>query len=99
MGDKSLTGLAKEHRFPLYPCSCMSEEPDCLCGTASEERALRYIAAVPCPPMTAEQRAWCRAEILSVEGYDHVADDISDSELAETVMHAWTDYCRDKGMI
>jgi hypothetical protein len=50
--------------------------------------------------MTPEQREWCLEEIGSVEGYDraeHVED--SDSDLASTVLCAWTDYCRDKGMI
>lgn len=101
--------LAVEHRFPQYPCLCVFEEESCLCGTESEERALRFIArgergaryapCVPLAPMSAEQRAWCIAEILSVEGYDKVAEDITDSELAETVLNAWTDYCRDKGML
>jgi hypothetical protein len=50
--------------------------------------------------MTDEQREWCLDEIGGIEGYDrdeHVQD--SDVTLAWTVLHAWVDYCRDKGML
>lgn len=51
------------------------------------------------PPMTPEQREWCLSEIDQVEGYeraDHEAS--SDEALADAVLAAWTDFCRDKGM-
>jgi hypothetical protein len=50
--------------------------------------------------MTPEQREWCLNEIGQIEGYErdeHIPD--SDADLARTVLHAWTDYCRDKGLL
>lgn len=72
----------------------------CACGP--EERVLRAYAdsTLTLPPMTDEQREWCLDEIGGIEGYDrdeHVQD--SDVTLAWTVLHAWVDYCRDKGML
>jgi hypothetical protein len=52
------------------------------------------------PPMTIDQILWCLKEIDSVEGHsddDHLKD--TDAELARGVINAWTDYCRDKGLI
>jgi hypothetical protein len=73
----------------------------CICG--DEERVLRgYTRKQPgLIPMTVEQREWCVENIVSVEGYDDRAEyaSLPDSELASTVLSAWTDYCRDKGMM
>jgi hypothetical protein len=74
----------------------------CACICPEQERALRaYASRFPAPPeMTADQRKWCLAEIGSVEGWrreDNVAD--TDPVLARAVLDAWTDYCRDKGLL
>lgn len=83
----------------VHVACCMGDE-DCVCG--SEERVLRgYIRNdAHLHPMTAEQRKWCLAEIGSVEGYERSQYAThSDSDLASTVLRAWTDYCRDKGLL
>jgi hypothetical protein len=50
--------------------------------------------------MTPSQRAWCLDEIGSVEGYKRADfEDYNDSDLARAVLHAWNDYCRDKGLL
>lgn len=71
----------------------------CVCGPM--ERSLRgWIAGRIETPMTTEQREACLDEIGRVEGYvraDHEAED--DAQLARTTLSAWTDYCRDKGLI
>ena len=72
----------------------------CACG--AEERVLRgYIDGLQSLAlMTVAQREWCLDEIGQVEGYrrsEHEQD--SDADLASTVLHAWTDYCRDKGLL
>jgi len=70
----------------------------CVCGAT--EKALRGWANKRLTtPMTQEQREWCLAEIGSVEGYtakDYIKCD--DDHLALSVLTAWMDYCRDKGM-
>lgn len=71
----------------------------CMCSAA--ERAVRAFAYCrPADVMTPEQRRWCLDEIAAVEGFrreDHDADD--DMDLARCVLDAWTEYCRDKGLI
>jgi hypothetical protein len=50
--------------------------------------------------MTMDQRAWCVAQIESVEG--HKADGhepLTDSDLASGVLEAWADFARDKGLL
>lgn len=72
----------------------------CACGP--DERVLRAYAdgLSFLPPMTAEQKNWCLDEIGSVEGYDRLDYEFyQDQDLAHTVLRAWTDYCRDKGML
>lgn len=89
--------------FPEMPCACLIEEDQrngsCMCMQA--ERALRHIAAGNGPPMTAEQRAWCIREVVSVEGYSEsdANEQTTDKDLAHNVLCAWVDYCRDKGML
>lgn len=81
------------------PC-CMGDCSVCVCGTASNERALRgYLSDDNLPAMTKEQRKFCLDEIGRVEGYN--ADDYrgcNDKELANAVLCAWLDYARDKGL-
>ncbi len=72
----------------------------CLCGPA--ERVLRAYAdaELGLPPMTPEQREWCLTEIDSTEGNsrkNHTND--TDPQLALSVLSAWVDYCRDKGLL
>ena len=81
-------------------CCFAGEESGCVCGP--QERVLRaYIDSEPgLQAMTPEQRIWCLLEIDQIEGHDrkdHEAD--SDPQLARSVLSAWMDYCRDKGMI
>lgn len=83
------------------PC-CMGAGSTKPCVCSREERILRgYIGGYGnLPPMTAEEREWCLSEIDRVEGHsrkDHVDDD--DSSLASGVFSAWTDYCRDMGLL
>lgn len=81
------------------PCVCQMEG-SCLC--TSEERVLRmYGSRSPkLPPMTPEQREECLSEIGRVEGYDRRDyEKRDDSQLANGVLCAWTDYCRDKGLM
>lgn len=89
---------------PYVPVECLcytqGQCMPCVCGFT--ERALRAwkSGSLNIDPMTPEQREWCLKEIESIEGYsreDSVSAD--DSQLANTVLSAWTDYCRDKGMI
>lgn len=83
----------------LDPGGCPCDMPSCLCNP--EERTLRCIAAgTHGLAMQDGQRQECLREIGSVEGYSK--DDYagaSDRDLARGVLHAWADYCRDKGMM
>lgn len=81
----------------IVPC-CMGDD-GCVCG--KEERVLRgYVRQYPkLEPMNTEQREWCLSEIDSIEGYDRKdCENYTDSDLANTVLAAWMDYCRDKGL-
>jgi hypothetical protein len=50
--------------------------------------------------MTPEQRAWCLDEIGSIEGYNRADyEGETDGNLARTVLSAWLDLCRDKGLV
>jgi hypothetical protein len=78
--------------IPDVPCQGC-DETGCWCGLT--EKALRAGVA-----LTPEQREWCLNEIGSVEGYkrsDHEAED--DKQLGRSVLSAWVDYCRDKGLM
>lgn len=49
--------------------------------------------------MTPEQREWCLSEIDNVEGYERSNyATLPDDLLANGVLCAWMDYCRDKGL-
>lgn len=89
--------------WPQANC-CMAddgpaEEHGCACP--AEERALRgWQDGQKMPPMTPEQREYCLEQIGQVEGYrreDYEAE--ADPDLARGVLNAWTDYCRDKGLL
>jgi hypothetical protein len=81
-------------------CMCLApaeqEESGCLCTL--EERALRHCIAGKAT-LTPEQRKYCHDQIVAVEGYSEDDTAHDDVELCCTVLHAWTDYCRDKGML
>ncbi|ACL58504.1 hypothetical protein [Methylobacterium nodulans] len=88
------------------PCRCpgMGYDPDLgldLCACIAAEKALRaYRDRRHLPPMTDEQRAWCLSEIERAEGYEracHASE--TDNELAGTVLCAWLDFARDKGLV
>jgi len=80
-------------------CWCYGDASDgCACGP--EEKALRIIAGGKAGAMSAGDREWCLDEIAKVEGYsraDHL--DEPDHLLANSVLSAWTDFCRDKGLL
>ena len=78
-------------------CQCGDDLPGCVC--MPEEKALRAIMAGRYRPMTQAERDWCRDEIASVEGYTAAHAEGSDADVARMVLNAWTDYCRDKGML
>lgn len=78
------------------PCQCVGHPlaaDECICPAT--ERMLRRGG-----PFTAAQREWCLNEIGRVEGFrreDHIDED--DKQLGRSVISAWTDYCRDKGLM
>lgn len=82
-------------------CEFYGPEAEFGCECGPVERALRaWKEKRHTATMTPAQREWCLSEIASVEGYerkDHEAE--TDADLASTVLHAWTDYCRDKGLL
>lgn len=80
-------------------CMGTMHSDGCACGP--EERALRgWIAGRSTQPMTAAQREYCFAEIERVEGYTRAEyEGADDALLARGVLDAWTDYCRDKGLL
>lgn len=79
------------------PCCEGPDEPGCACGF--QERALRAVIAGQYRPMTPDERAWCKQEITSVDGYTEKDAEGDDPEVARTVLRAWSDYCRDKGLL
>ncbi len=84
--------------WPITPC-CTEDYPACICGV--EERALRgWISGDTKQAMTPEQREYCLREIEQIEGYERKdGDGLDDAALARLVISAWTDYCRDKGLL
>jgi hypothetical protein len=88
------------HCFPQQEREAQSRgTTHCVCGES--EKALRgWIGGRITEPMTHEQREWCLREIESVEGYDRRDyKDATDAQLASSVLTAWMDYCRDKGLL
>lgn len=83
---------------PEGPCCLGAGNEGCL-GCLKEERALREISAGLYRPMTQAERDFCKREIAAVEGYSESDADGTDADVARTVLHAWTDYCRDKGAL
>lgn len=92
--------------WPITRC-CMTPfdhkppgEDDEPCACLPLERALRGWIRRDLPPMTPEQREACLSEIDRVEGHsrDHYQG-ADDATLASGVLSAWTDFCRDKGLL
>lgn len=84
--------------FTRLPCICFGKLEEC--GCSDGEMALRhYGRGSQMPPMTVEQREWCIRQIEQVEGFEGAAYERStDADLASTVLEAWLEYCRDKGL-
>lgn len=92
-------------RMPLLaaaaPAHCLCGGPaPCVCLAA--ERALRWFADGLSPlPMTRAQREECMREIAAAEGAERYIRDAyvraSDSELANAVLRAWSEFCRAQG--
>ncbi|TGV15796.1 hypothetical protein EN816_00660 [Mesorhizobium sp. M8A.F.Ca.ET.173.01.1.1] len=84
-------------KWPYATC-CTGDDAHCVCGDM--ERSLRGWKRGALPKMTQDQREACLAEIGHVEGYDiNEHRDETDAELANTVLRAWIDYARDKGLL
>lgn len=99
-----MTTATAEITWPVATC-CLDKEDQaeigCPCGEQSAERALRgFKRGEFLQAMTREQREFCLRELEQIEGYsrdEHATD--SDQDLAGTVLSAWVDYCRDKGLM
>jgi hypothetical protein len=90
--------LPKDELFSDFaPCCQGPEAGVCACGF--QERALRAVIAGEYRPMSQPERDWCKQEIAHVEGYSESDAEGSDADVARTVLHAWTDYARDKGLL
>jgi hypothetical protein len=76
----------------------ISHELQCA-GCPKEERALRAIIGGSYRPMTQAERDYCKREITSVEGYTEADAEGTDADVARTVLNAWRDYARDKGLL
>lgn len=86
-----------------------ADEPHCYCWDVSmcqqcvctdAEKMLRVIADNEVSPLTPEEKQECFAEIDKVEGYSSsLVANGSDQQIARTVLAAWADYARDKGML
>ena len=84
----------------LDPGGCPCQwQGGCVCMPV--ERVLRaYMAKLPMPALSPAHREACLVEIDMVEGYDRKDyEQEEDAGLARGVIHAWTDYCRDKGLL
>lgn len=55
----------------------------------------------PAPEPIQDFMFWCRQEYASYEGnsFEDTSSVKSPYKLAEMVYQAWTDYCRDKGLL
>ena len=83
---------------PEAPC-CLGPNHEGCPGCPKEERALRAICSDRYRAMTPAERDYCKRQIASVEGYSEADAEGSDADVARTVINAWRDYCRDKGLL
>jgi hypothetical protein len=79
-------------------CGCLPPEYSETCICDRLERIVRAHIGAALAPMTEAQRAWCVAEIRSIEGWSDYQLPVKDSVLARDVLSAWNDYVRDKGL-
>jgi len=82
---------------------CCYEGSGCPCVCLHGERVLRAISNEGIEyKMTAKQRDWCVSEIVHC-CEDHEPENVyrsmSDVSLANAVLLAMADYCRDKGLL
>ena len=83
-------------------CPCYQDPTWCVC-TATERVLRLYASTTPhtLPPLTEDQRAACVAEIVQFsEGArreNHAGD--TDQVLCKSVLFAYQEYCRDKGLL
>jgi hypothetical protein len=86
--------------LPHVACECWDlEDGDSSCVCGASERVLRAIHRGQVK-LTDDQREWCLSEIAAVEGYTRAEYAMADdATIAHGVMCAWTDYCRDKGLL
>lgn len=79
------------------PC-CYGNEG---CVYSDMEQAMRaWSGGASMPAMTPEQREHCLDKIGRVEGYVRAEyKGFPDRDIASGVLSAWTDYCRDKGLL
>ena len=87
--------------WPVAGCCMTGGEATIGCLCPPVERALRgWSSGKLTVPMTKNQREYCLKEIAMVEGHtreEHEQD--NDRQLALSVIDAWVDYSRDKGML
>ncbi|MFC4172668.1 hypothetical protein ACFOYU_11445 [Microvirga sp. GCM10011540] len=90
-----------DHLAERVGCICFPGDAMCACPDHEQVlRAYAYVEEPSLPPMNMDQRAWCIAQIESVEG--HSADGHeppTDRDLASRVLEAWADFARDKGLL
>lgn len=84
----------------ISSCVCLEPEFAGACVCDELERFLRAHASATFhpAPMTEAQRAWCFAEIRSIEGWSDYQMPVKDSVLASDVLSAWRHYAQDKGL-
>lgn len=80
------------------PCFGTGYVGACVCDPIEKCLRAHTIQTWHPPALTEEQRAWCLAEIRSVEGWSDYQLPVKDSVLASDVLSAWRDYARDKGV-
>jgi hypothetical protein len=91
--------------IPNVACQCAGSiwvptAEDCVCGVSEATLRAWMHGVAGLPPMTEAQRAWALDEISSVEGYSReYYENSSDDDVARGVLDAWTDFCRDKGLL
>lgn len=71
------------------------------CACLPMERALRgWSRGAEMAAMKPEQREFCLSEVTQIEGYTRAdGEGLNDADLSRLVLAAWTDYCRDQGLL
>lgn len=85
-------------RFSPANCVCFPDDPE-FCACTHQERGMRAVLR-GAGPISEAEREWCLTEIDRVEGHSRADYDGADAALlVRGVFGAWTDYCRDKGLL